>query len=302
MDGPIISIIIPVYNASEHIIETLESIRNQTFEKWECLLIDDHSSDNTFGLLTNYAVQDSRFKIFKRPNDYAAGGCGARNYGFHISKGIYIQWFDADDLMDSKMLKIKLDNAKGDIDAVICKTISFKGEIKNTIGQGTMIDSENPFEDLFNGKITYYTPGPLWKKEFLLDLGFLFNPKLINVQEWEFYCKILLKRPKIKTVDNNLIYYRKHPKSIWGRQRSIPKIMSEFYAAKSVFQLGESFKNEIIDSYFLRLGKLHIELAKLQSADFEKSEVKRELIKVYFQKSFNLKDIFRLINYIFRLR
>lgn len=302
MEGPIISIIIPLYNAKEHILETLESIRNQSYENWECLLIDDHSTDGTFDLLKKYIVHDSRFKLLKRPNNYSPGGCGARNYGFDISSGSFIQWFDADDLMDPNMLKIKLDNFTNNLDAVICKTVLFQGDIKNKYEKETEISSERPFVDFFNGKITYYTPGPLWKKAFLLDLGFLFNTKLLNVQEWEFYCKILLRNPKINILNETLIFYRKHSNSIWGRKRSKAKIMSEFSAAKSVFKLGESFKNEIIQSYFLRLGKLHMELAKLKTVDLEKREVKRELIKVYCQKPLNLKDTLRLINFIYILR
>lgn len=299
MKGPVISIIIPSYNASEYIIETLESIKNQTFEDWECLIIDDHSSDNTFDLLVNYAVHDPRFKLFKRPNDYKSGGCGARNYGFDISKGSYIQWFDADDVMDSKMLEIKLDNFKNNIEAVICRTVLFKGEIKNTIGVGTKINSEYPFVDFFNGDITYYTPGPMWRKSFLVNLGFLFNTELLNVQEWEFYCKILLKNPNIIILNETLIYYRKHSNSIWGRKRTKEKIMSQFNATKSIFYLSETFKKEIIQTYFLRLYKFYRELSQLKKVNVvEKMEIKKELLKVFYEKPLNFKDTIRIINSI----
>ena len=299
MERPIISIIIPVYNAKHHIIETLESIENQSFEDWECLLIDDHSTDGTFEALNKFTLQDARFKYYKRPSSYKPGGCGARNYGFDLSKGSYVQWFDADDLMDANMLKVKLSKFSHELDAVICQTVTFKGEVSNILGTATRIESKKPFIDFFNGDITYYTPGPLWKKSFLLNLGFLFNTALLNVQEWEFYAKILLKSPSIKTINSPFIYYRKHENSIWGKKRTKKKIMSEFNAAKSVFNLGISFKKEIIKSYFLRLGKLYFELLEMKNNYKERKEIKKELIKIFFQKRVNFKDSVRFVNYLF---
>ena len=262
------------------------------------LLIDDHSTDGTFKTLNKLILQDARFKYYKRPSSYKAGGCGARNYGFNISKGSYVQWFDADDLMDTNMLKVKMNEFTSNLDAVICQTISFKVEVSDILGAATRIESKKPFVDFFNGDITYYTPGPLWRKSFLLNLGFLFNTELVNVQEWEFYAKILLRSPSIKTINSPLIYYRKHKNSIWGKKRTKKKIMSEFRAAKSVFNLGTSFKKEIIKSYYLRLGKLYSELLEINNSN-ERKVIKKELIKVFFQKGVNLKDSVRFVDYLF---
>ena len=98
---------------------------------------------------------------------------------------------------NKNMLNHKISLFNNDVDAVVCKTQLFEKNIENKLPVVTKIESSNPFVDFFNGDITYYTPGPLWKKSYLQSLGFLFNMDLLNVQEWEFYSKVLLKSPKI---------------------------------------------------------------------------------------------------------
>ena len=67
MDFPFVSIIIPVFNRESLILETLDSIKHQTYKNWECILIDDGSTDNTIKIINDYVLDDARFKLFKRP-------------------------------------------------------------------------------------------------------------------------------------------------------------------------------------------------------------------------------------------
>src|SRR5690554_568349 len=103
-----VSIIIPFYNRAHLIGETLDSIIAQTYTHWECIVVDDGSTDNTEEVVSAYVDKDSRFQFYHRPDTHKPGGNGARNYGFSLSKGEYINWFDSDDLMDSNKIQIKL--------------------------------------------------------------------------------------------------------------------------------------------------------------------------------------------------
>ncbi|MFT5892137.1 MAG: glycosyltransferase involved in cell wall biosynthesis, partial [Dokdonia sp.] len=94
-----ISIIIPAYNREAIIGETLRSIQKQTFTNWECIVVDDGSSDATFQVVTAFAKADSRIKLHKRPEQLLKGANACRNYGFEMSEGAYVNWFDSDDLM-----------------------------------------------------------------------------------------------------------------------------------------------------------------------------------------------------------
>jgi len=79
-DAPLVSIVVPTYNRAHIILETLESVKLQSYQNWECLVIDDGSSDHTEKLLQGYIDSDSRFKYLVRPSNFAAGGNGASGW------------------------------------------------------------------------------------------------------------------------------------------------------------------------------------------------------------------------------
>lgn len=89
-----ISIIIPLYNAARFIAETLQSVQAQTYTDWECLVIDDGSTDNGAEIVQRIAQADMRIRYVYQSN---AGPSAARNHGLRLAKGDYIQFLDADD-------------------------------------------------------------------------------------------------------------------------------------------------------------------------------------------------------------
>src|SRR5690606_15568250 len=102
--------------------ETLDSVLAQTYTHWECIVVDDGSSDHTAELLKTYCDNDTRFKYVQRPDKHKPGGNGARNYGFELSKGEYINFLDSDDIFHPKKIEIKIQKAiEFDCDVVISK-------------------------------------------------------------------------------------------------------------------------------------------------------------------------------------
>ena len=104
-----ISIIVPFFNASTTIKSTLDSIAKQTYKKFECILIDDSSNDNSSLIVRSYISKDKRFKLFKQNKE---GVVAARNLGINKSKGRYLAFLDADDIWDKDFLKESLDIRK----------------------------------------------------------------------------------------------------------------------------------------------------------------------------------------------
>ena len=90
------SIIVPCYNLAPWIQQCLDSVASQDFKDWECVVIDDESTDDSGQILDEYARRDSRFKIIHQKN---AGEGGARNTGLSVAKGEWIFFLDGDDLM-----------------------------------------------------------------------------------------------------------------------------------------------------------------------------------------------------------
>lgn len=108
MNNSLVSIIIPNYNRASLIGETLDSIISQTYENWECIIVDDGSIDNSIEVISKYVEKDNRFLLFQRPTDYSKGANACRNIGMQKSKGDYIIFFDSDDLMMKNHVEAKL--------------------------------------------------------------------------------------------------------------------------------------------------------------------------------------------------
>ena len=99
----LISIIIPIYNVENYLRQCLDSIMGQTYQNFECLLINDGSPDHSADICREYVSKDSRFKYFEKKN---GGVSSARNLGIEHSKGEYITFIDADDWVDSDYLEV----------------------------------------------------------------------------------------------------------------------------------------------------------------------------------------------------
>lgn len=102
----LVSIIVPVYNAAEFLEETVQSVRNQTYEKWELLLVDDCSTDQSRSLIERFAGEDGRIRpVLQEKN---RGAAQARNRGIREAAGRYIAFLDADDLWKPEKLEKEL--------------------------------------------------------------------------------------------------------------------------------------------------------------------------------------------------
>ena len=93
---PRISIIIPCFNGEKYIRETLDCLQKQTIDAWECVIVNDGSTDNSLEILKEYAAKDSRYKYIDKDN---AGPAISRNTAIAASSGKYILPLDADDLI-----------------------------------------------------------------------------------------------------------------------------------------------------------------------------------------------------------
>jgi Glycosyltransferases involved in cell wall biogenesis len=94
MTSPLVSIIIPAYNAEQWIEEAVNSCLNQSYKNIEVIVVNDGSTDGTLSVVQQ--ISDSRLKVFSQMN---MGACVARNRGFDESQGEYVNFFDADDTM-----------------------------------------------------------------------------------------------------------------------------------------------------------------------------------------------------------
>lgn len=182
--SPIISIIIPVYNRAEKVKVTLDSVLLQNYIHWECLVIDDGSTDKTKEVVLNFEAIDSRITYHKRPKEHLPGGNGARNYGLKLAKGKYIQWFDSDDVMYPNFLEEQYKSLVGS-NAVfsLCAFDLWDPEKLLRKGQDQVIQ-DNFYFDYITKKIRANFQAILFTKSTLHNHGL--NEKLLKSQDYEF--------------------------------------------------------------------------------------------------------------------
>ena len=99
---PVVSVIVPAHNYGHVLRETIESVRAQTFTSWECIVIDDGSTDDTRKVLDEVAKKDGRIRCYSQTQQ---GPSPTRNRGLALSRGRYVQFLDADDLLDPYKLE-----------------------------------------------------------------------------------------------------------------------------------------------------------------------------------------------------
>lgn len=203
----LVSIIIPTYNRAHLIGETLESVLKQTYTNWECIIVDDGSSDNTDEVVDEFLKKDSRFKYYHRPDEHLPGGNGARNYGFKKSKGEFINWFDSDDLMKEKFIEQKLKLFSSKLDVVFCYGAYFNENEKpnNAIPSKPESRILTPLSYI---KSEFYLSiaGPLWRKRYLEDKK-LFDEKRIKLQDREFHFRMTLSKPRYYFYYTDALFY-----------------------------------------------------------------------------------------------
>lgn len=233
MNNPLVSIIIPLYNSENFIKKTIESLLNQSYKNIELIIIDDHSTDQSYQLVKTY--QSNKIRLEK---NIRKGACAARNYGFQLSKGDYIQYLDADDILSKNKIETQVAQlSKNDSNSIAsCGWTKFSNDNLPESAKQQVINKsyEKPYlwlVDSFNGNgmgliSIWLTP------RYLIEKAGNWNESLLINQDGEFFCRVLLKASNIIFCDEILAYYRMHANSITQQKRSLDKIQSQLHSYK----------------------------------------------------------------------
>jgi glycosyltransferase involved in cell wall biosynthesis len=243
----LVSVIIPVFNREILLPETLDSILSQTYTKWECIIVDDGSTDSSFNVAMDYASKDSRIKVINRPWYKKKGANTCRNFGFKLSTGEFIHWFDSDDIMNVEMLEIAINSMQQkSCDMCVVSAAHFEGNFSK-INSTNIFSNEqlgdNPAFEFLTVKYFFQTSQVLFRRSKLSSFKNHFNPKLKRNQETQFFIRLLLQNIKLISVSKTLIYIRNHSDSITAKHMMLgdsEKFLKDFDAYKLIFK---SFKN-----------------------------------------------------------
>ena len=199
MNHPKISVIIPCYNHCQFIVEALESVLNQSFNNFECIIINDGSTDNTEEVVLNWIKVDERFKYFYQEN---GGLSSARNKGVSISSGFYILPLDSDDKISENYLEecSKVLESHYDVKIVYGEAYFF-----GNTNRKWNLDKYN-FEDILYKNMIYCTG--LYRKEDWKKVGGYDENLREGLEDWEFWIHILKNGGEVIKINNCNFYYR----------------------------------------------------------------------------------------------
>lgn len=215
MKNPLISIIIPTYNRAHLIGETLDSVLAQTYSNWECIVIDDGSTDDTATLLNEYCIKDNRLIFIPKTEDKKKGASISRNLGLKTARGEFIQFLDSDDILAPNKIEVQLDLLQNESKYTIstCKWGKF-----NVLAESfNLFENNVDYKNFYDVK-EYFDLIGLYGG-FFPPLNFLVNIELINYSGYwnesltvnddgEFFFRILLNSDKILFSDKSYVLYR----------------------------------------------------------------------------------------------
>jgi len=208
---PEISIIVATFNRVSLLKKALSSVQQQVYGNWECLIIDDGSTDNTRELVLNFKAGDDRFSYYVRPENLKKGPSACRNFGMKLAKGNYVQFFDDDDYMYPELLDDKIGALiKNKVDVVVSPHQLYNVEQKKET-KVNKIYSENLVQDYITGKLTWYCSGPMWNREFLSQS---FDETLQTLEDWDFNIRCIYDDPSIHYLNKPLQRYNRYKKGV----------------------------------------------------------------------------------------
>ncbi len=205
--APLVSIIVPVYNAEKYLNRCIDSILSQTMTDFELLLIDDGSKDDSGRICDEYSEKDARVRVFHKTN---GGVSSARNLGLDNAIGDWITYVDADDRCSYEYLEHLLSKVDEGTDliisyAVICDSIGEKAEVYPEYRV-----NETNFERLFVDSDMHWHTSPwakLYRANIIYENGIRFNEMMHIGEDADFLFSFMLITDKIYVSSGTDYYY-----------------------------------------------------------------------------------------------
>jgi len=205
MGKPLISIIVPCYNQSLYMRDTLDCLKNQTYQNWECIIVNDGSTDNTLDIAKEYITNDHRYILVDKAN---GGLADARNAGIRASHGRYILPLDSDDLIGPTYTgkAVAYLEQHPEIKLVYCRAKFFGDRNDEWI-----LPAYN--YDLLLYKNHIFCSCIYRRSDYDKTSGY--NPNMLyGWEDWDFLLSLLEKNNKVYQIPEILFFYRKHGNSM----------------------------------------------------------------------------------------
>lgn len=254
---PLVSIAIPCYNAGKWVAEAIQSCLNQTYAPLEIIVVDDGSTDNSLEVLREFQARyPERIQVLTQPQ---SGAPVARNYGFKISRGSYLQFLDADDVLlprkiESQMQRVEVEvqNTQTPPDLVVG---NYKMVHRNGDENEIRAQTDNCWAALLSLQLGY-TSANLWRREMLLQVNG-WDESLKNGQDYDLLFRVLQAGAHVVFAPEFLTLFRRvNDQSLMNQdpQGSLKRAMTDRRKIGAHLEesglLDAQLKNVLHQSYF----------------------------------------------------
>lgn len=219
--NPTITIIVPVYNVEAYVRKSLQSIADQTFTDWECIVVDDGSTDGSGAICDEFAAHDPRFRVIHQSN---MGLSGARNTGLAVAHGRYIGFLDSDDYIHPDMYQVLLtaiEQTNSEIAVVSTRQVYGLDEPfqPNSPIKYRIMNREQVFHYWFVEPFTSSWMEMVWNKLYKYELiGKESFADVVPAEDREFNTRMCLRCHTVVRVNQVLHHWliRQNSLSQWG--------------------------------------------------------------------------------------
>lgn len=208
MNTPLISIIIPVYQAERYLHRCMESVLAQTYPNWECILIDDGSLDNSGKICQDYSAKDTRIHIIHQNN---AGASSARNAGIESSQGDFLCFIDADDYVTPDYISSMYNEMESNVDLIFQGITHLQGEKTTLLGfkekKIYSVDSSCKFFDEYSLFRFCGSYCKLFRRTIIEQNHIRYSKNIICAEDYDFLLRYLIHCENFKVLPcYNYIY------------------------------------------------------------------------------------------------
>jgi len=276
----------PIYNAERFLHEALHSVLTQTFTDFECILVNDASTDGSVRIIQ--AFHDTRIVLLE--NDRNRGVTYSLNRGLEIARGKYIVRMDADDIMHPHRIAKQLEAMESDPDiAVLSSKIRFvneDGEETGSWNHDQSATSADEIRNLMPATNCIAHPSVMMRREVILKFGYSYKQK--GAEDWDLWLRLLNAGYRIEKLDEVLLNYRVHHFSVSAKDKEREVLERRLMRVRSVFLCEELRKFRL--SAFL-IGIVYAQLRTI-ARHLLSNLMKPLIVKLYRLLTYNPLKVF----------
>ena len=240
-DKPLISVVIPVYNAEKYLVACLDSVCRQTYKNLQIIIVNDGSTDRSGIMCDEYALRDNRFEVYHQKN---AGQATARNEALKKARGEWIAFLDNDDIIEAEMYEKLLNNAMENHVLISgCATLTIQ---ENGNSYSTFSDMKSGVYDAeyFNLAILYQTKhawGAVWNKIWHVSMkNYLYFPDGMQLEDYWVSLKAYNAVGKVY-FDNRAMYHWYHRTHSQSHKKFSEQKLSIMTVSKKISDFFENY-------------------------------------------------------------